>query len=414
MDDNYGAAETFDGLYSMLHNRYFPRIAWAKLTLKPTKTLFFQTSIEALELTVGTIGLRPSIDKVAKIRNYPIPKNEKELNGFVFMTTFLKWFIPGRAEHARIMKEVVKWEKEEEGKGKKKKVAWEWKEEQQRSFEFVKTAIVENSVSGGNINQQYHLACNASKIGIGGVVFQMLKDRFSKAEDFRFAKVVMYISQRLNDAETRYTNTEREGLAVLRCLEEVRWMVTGSPFPTKVYTDHSALLSILKGDGVTHKGRMGSWMVRMSEYDVEYYYINGKENGIADGLSRMPEQGMNLPPTIHEQWEADVAMTETIPHIWKEWELDDWYGDVVEYKLTGMLSREPWKSNKNIKLKAARFVMMEGATATLLYRENSGELAKCIRQGQVESVLRRSHDSHGHFSGNMTLKMLHGKHYWPN
>ncbi|KAG0644459.1 hypothetical protein HOY80DRAFT_866948, partial [Tuber brumale] len=54
-------------------------------------------------------------------------------------------------------------------------------------------------------------------------------------------KIVMFISKRFLLAETRYSATEREAWAILRCLEEVRWLVLGSTFSTKVFTDHQAL-----------------------------------------------------------------------------------------------------------------------------------------------------------------------------
>ena len=41
---------------------------------------------------------------------------------------------------------------------------------------------------------------------------------------------------------------EREALAVLRCLQEVRRLVRGSQYPVKLHTDHLALLKVLESD----------------------------------------------------------------------------------------------------------------------------------------------------------------------
>ena len=59
--------------------------------------------------------------------------------------------------------------------------------------------------------------------------------------------MVMFISFKLEDAETWYSNLEWEALAVIRCLAEVRWMVISSPYPTLVYTNHEALQVLLTG-----------------------------------------------------------------------------------------------------------------------------------------------------------------------
>ena len=57
--------------------------------------------------------------------------------------------------------------------------------------------------------------------------------------------VVMFISQQLSD-----TNSA--------ALEESRWLGVGSAHPVTVYIDHSALLTILKGEGTaTHPEYVG-------------------------------------------------------------------------------------------------------------------------------------------------------------
>lgn len=82
-------------------------------------------------------------------------------------------------------------------------------------------------------------------------------------------------------AETRYHTTEREALSVLKCLEEARWLVKGSPYPVELYTDHQALLKVLRGeDG---HGRIARWQLRLGEYDLEIKHVPGKELLIGDG-----------------------------------------------------------------------------------------------------------------------------------
>lgn len=173
----------------------------------------------------------------------------------------------------------------------------------------VKQAILDNATTGGDANKQYHLSCDASKTGLGAVLFQLADaPPGTVLKDVGQIRIVMFISQRLSDTEQRYLNTESEALSVLRALEEVRWLVVGSPYPVKVYTDHSALLSILRGEGL-HQGRISSWLMRLSEYTVEYHHVKGTENKLADGLSRMRAENMNKPKEITDDWE-DVMMVE--------------------------------------------------------------------------------------------------------
>ena len=57
---------------------------------------------------------------------------------------------------------------------------------------------------------------------------------------------VMYMSFAFTAVETRYHTTEREALALLKALEECRWVIVGPKYPTKFYTDHQALVKILQ------------------------------------------------------------------------------------------------------------------------------------------------------------------------
>ena len=142
---------------------------------------------------------------------------------------------------------------------------------------------------GGSDHRQYHLATDASKTGMGGVLFQLIDcepgTRVTTLNR-KNMRIVMFISLRLEGAEPRYSTTKQEALAVWRCLKEVSWLVQGSAHPVLVYTDHSALIRLLKGDDA--HGKIARWQQKQSEFDVEYVHIPGSQNVIADGLSRMP------------------------------------------------------------------------------------------------------------------------------
>ena len=479
MDDNYGVASSFNALFSFLHEKYFPRINWARLTLKPSKTRFFCINIELLGYELQPAGLRPSVDKVAKIRDYPSPRNEEELDKFLYMTTYLRRYIPGRADHAQRMKQAVVYDEDRDNKmraekdqmggniresgrkgmrgvkgnaqkegGKrtqvKIKTGWQWGEEQEKSFQQVKRSIIERATTGGDVNKQYHLSCDASQTGLGAVLFQLSKSPPGTTLTNKLwgeEQVVMFISQRLSTTEKNYLNTEREALAVLRALEESRWLVVGSPYPVKVYTDHSALIAILNGRG-SHQGRITSWMMRLSEYHVEYHHVKGTENGLANGLSRMRTDMMELPKSRGD-WE-DVAIVEEeiveknggevvigvnesrgdevdieedseLKQEWiEEWADDEWYRHVIEYQLTGTLRIQDEKLRRIIKRTVHRYSVINlEKERKLLFREVTGEQSICVKRKDVPRILRRYHDSHGHFAKDMILRMLRGRYYWP-
>ena len=83
------------------------------------------------------------------------------------------------------------------------------------------------------------------------------------------------------EAETRYHTTEREALAMVRCLAEVKCYVVGHKYPVMIYTDHMALESIMRSGTDAH-GRIARWMDRLTEYD---YYPTSTREGNSHGNS---------------------------------------------------------------------------------------------------------------------------------
>lgn len=110
-------------------------------------------------------GLRLSEEKRNKIGNWPVPQSKADVEAFVYLTPFLRRFIPDRAEHVSVMKEAYT---REDGTEKDN---FEWGDNQQASFVWIKRAVVENACSGSDDSLQYHLLSNASKTGTGGVLF---------------------------------------------------------------------------------------------------------------------------------------------------------------------------------------------------------------------------------------------------
>jgi hypothetical protein len=156
-------------------------------------------------------------------------------------------------------------------------------------------------MAGADQDLQFHLATNASDTAAGGCLFQVygvLTGTTLTPKHRANEKIIMLMSFRFNDAETRYHTTEREALAVVRCLAEVRWLVIGNKFPVMIYSDHNALSSILNKGDEGH-GRISRWKTdwaniemedRLGEYDFEVNHMSARDPhmGIADGLSRMP------------------------------------------------------------------------------------------------------------------------------
>lgn len=271
------------------------------------------------------------------ISEWPTPTSWEEVRAFCYLTPFLRRFIPGRAELVRIMKTGMEVEIEEEKKGignqlrrdqenlgatpgrkepegkemgsgkkggrikgvakklRKEEGPFQWTDEQDCAFRAMKLAIVTNAMALPDPERQYHLAVDASKRGIGGVLFQLdgiaeHVEANNSTEHQERERMLMFLSFKLEDAETRYSNLEREALAVVRCLAEVKWMVIASPYSILVYNDHEALKVLLTVIDNDAHGHIAKWQERLGEYNFRLIHRTASTHfmGIADGLSRLP------------------------------------------------------------------------------------------------------------------------------
>jgi hypothetical protein len=473
MDDDCGGGTTFEATVRFLADHYFPRLKWANLTLNPNKSKFFVATLKMLgHMRQAGGGLRPSADKIAAIREYPEPESEEDLHRFLFMLPYLKAYIPGRADLSNTMKTAIITEPVEEKNSRKRRtIGFEWLPKHRAAFNIAKAAITNNVLSAGDSDMQYHLATDASNTGMGGYLFQLEGQPTGTraAPELRKYEVpIMYMSFQFNTAQRNYHVTEREALAALTCLEECRPLIKGVAFPTMLYTDHSALLTVLKGDDTS--GRIARWQIRLSEYDIECIHIPGKLNAIADGLSRIRGEPSYVIPSDREEVEllsmacetggsqpsqteqgdqnpagdssqqagtgsAPVEISGTdrdspatqfarnlaqeIDNEKREWQIwidDPWYGDAVEYMISGHLEggeplSESWK--KIVRKQAASLVLLGSDPPKLLYRERNGKHSICLHHSQVAAALHQLHDAHGHYAADIAYRKSIGKFYWP-
>lgn len=145
---------------------------------------------------------------------------------------------------------------------------------------------------------------------------------------------------------------------------------------------------------------------------VKAWKISRTENSCADFIANAVQD--TLRPDVVEVGETGRDGR------WDSWLEDEWYGDIVYYLLHGALKPETlaaFADNrlKKIRSEATKYSLeaIQEQQPGLLYRESSGALAQCIKEDQVEVILRRFHDCHGHFSQGVMNRNLMGRYYWP-
>jgi hypothetical protein len=113
-------------------------------------------------------------------------------------------------------------------------------------------------------------------------------DIFTNASDYQLGAVISqegwpiaFYSRKLNSAQRNYTTMEKELLSVIKTSQHYRHILPGSS--CRFFCNHKNL-------GFHHfkSERFKCWRSLLEEFDYSFEYHPGKDNTIADMLSRYP------------------------------------------------------------------------------------------------------------------------------
>nr|GEV96335.1 reverse transcriptase domain-containing protein [Tanacetum cinerariifolium] len=115
---------------------------------------------------------------------------------------------------------------------------------------------------------------------------------------------IHYANKTMTEAESNYTITEKEMLAMVYAFEKFRFYLIMNK--SIVYTDHSALKYLFgKKDS---KARLLCWVLLLQEFTFKVIDTKGAENLATDHLSRLenPHQNMLGPKEINESFPLET------------------------------------------------------------------------------------------------------------
>lgn len=290
LDDLIIASTTFEEHLERLE-MVFKRLGEHNLKVNPAKCQLSKDKITYLGFQVVDGKILPDERNIESVKNFPIPKNKKQIRGYLGLCNFYRKFIKNFAAIALPLTNLTK-----------NKVEFKWDEKADIAFNKLKEALISfPCLRLPNVKKDFILHTDASGYAIGAVL--------SQADESGDLHPVGYASRRLSDAETRYSVFERETLAVIWGINNFRQYLYGKRFV--LYCDQKSLSYALK---FKEGGRVARWALALQSYDFEIIHTPGKINVPADVLSRHVNMGKtensdnhihSFPPSRLKQLQAN-------------------------------------------------------------------------------------------------------------
>jgi hypothetical protein len=366
-----------------------------QLLLKLKKCNFFQTSVEFLGHTVSGKGVSADKTKVEAVKEWPRPSDVGQLRSFLGIASYYRRFVQGFAHTAAPLNELLK-----------KDVTWQWQGEHERAYAGLKAALVTAPVLAVfDFTRDCVLSTDASAFAIGAVI--------SQEQDDGTLRPVAYESRKLKAAEVNYPVHEKELLAIVHALKVWRCYCKGRR--TLVATDHAPLRYLLTQKTLSQ--RQARWQAQLAEYDLEIRHIPGKQNVVADALSRRSDlqPSVSMSVIMVGQTPADLGkvrklVAETvleagvISHLTVDMDIleriIDAYGK--DTNLTTLREKEPEKFD-------------EGADGAW-YHTVEGQRRLCVPHDVdiIQMILEEHHDTvlGGHLGSTKTLNSVRRYFFW--
>ena len=238
----------------------------AGLTLNLEKSVFANAEITFLGFRIGNGQLLPKDKNIQSIKFLPTPSCRRDVQRFLGVVGYFRRFVPNFASLAAPLTDLLC-----------KNIVFKWSDACEKAWTLLKAILCNPPIlKVPDFSKDFKLAIDASGLGIGAVLFQ--------TDDNDVFHPVSYFSKKLNKTQKNYSTIEKEALALILSVQHYSVYLECSA--TTVYTDHNPLTFIHKFK--THNAKLMRWALLLQPYDLTIIHISGKDNVIADLLSRSP------------------------------------------------------------------------------------------------------------------------------
>lgn len=250
-------------------NEVLQRFEKYNVRVNKSKCKILQKQIEYVGHVVSDGKIKPNPKKLEAVLNAPKPKNIGQLQSYLGLANYYSKFVPNLSSELCHLYKLLS-----------KNTKFVWSNECDVAFERSKELLLSDNVLAlYDPSKETILSCDASPYGVGCVLSQI----FDGIE-----KPILFVSSTLSPAESNYSQSHREAIAIVFGVKKLHKYLYGRPFTIR--TDHQNLREIF-GDKKTPPvaaARLQRWAIFLSMYQYKIEYKKAALMRNADALSRLP------------------------------------------------------------------------------------------------------------------------------
>ncbi|GJZ55703.1 reverse transcriptase domain-containing protein [Tanacetum coccineum] len=388
MDDFSVFGNSFGTCLSHL-DKMLKRCEDTNLCLNWEKSHFMVKEGIVLGHKISKNGIEVDKAKVEVIAKLPHPTTVKGVRSFLGHAGFYRRFIKDFSKISRPMTHLLE-----------KNTPFIFSNECIEAFQTLKKKLTEAPILiAPDWDLPFELMCDASDFAIGAVLGQRHEKHF---------RPIHYASKTMSEAESHYTTTEKEMLAVVYAFEKFRsYLILNKSI---VYTDHSALKYLFaKKDS---KARLLRWVLLLQEFKFKVIDTKGAENLTADHLSRLenPYENVLDPKEINETFPLETLNMVTF----RGDSSTPWFADFANYHAGNFIVKGMSSQQKNKFFKDVKHYFWDDPFLFKICADQM--IRRCVHGKEALDILEACHNgpTGGHHGANLTAKKVFDAcFFWP-
>nr|GEZ46619.1 reverse transcriptase domain-containing protein [Tanacetum cinerariifolium] len=387
MDDFLVFGNSFSTCLTNLE-KMLKRYKDTKLALNWEKSHFMVKEGIVLGHKILKKGIEVDKAKIKVISKLPHPTTVKGIRSFLGHAGFYRRFIKDFLKISRPVTHLLE-----------KNSPFIFSNECIQAFRTLKEKLTEAPILiAPNWDQPFELMCDASDYAVGAVLGQRVEKHF---------RPIHYTSKTMNQAETNYTTTEKEMLAVVYAFENFcSYLIMNRSI---VYTNHSALKYLFSKKDA--KARLLRWILLLQEFDFKVIDTKGAENYADNHLLRLENPYENIfdPKEINETFPL-----ESLNKVAHKDPSTPWFADFANYHARNFIIKGMTSQKKHKFFKDARHYFWDDP---YLFRTCPDQIIRhCVAGKEAIDILNACHSgpTEGDYGANYTAKKFFDSgFYWP-